>query len=77
MFTSSEVDWGRKDTSEQEIVYCLRLTEQRQYSYVIRFLNAAIEFCAVVIEEKKKQNKTQADHHEVNLIELQCNLTVI
>jgi len=52
MFTSSEVDQGRKDTFEQEIVYCLRLTEQRQYSYVIAFLNAAIEFCAVVIEEK-------------------------
>ncbi len=41
MFTSSEVDWGRKDTSEQEVVYCLKLTEQRQYPYVIRFLNAA------------------------------------
>jgi len=54
MFTSSEVDQDRKDTFEQEIVYCLRLTEQRQYSYVIRFLNAAIEFCAVVIEEKRK-----------------------
>ncbi len=52
MFTSSEVDQDRKGTFEQEIVYCLRLTEQRQYSYVIRFLNAAIEFCAVVIEEK-------------------------
>jgi hypothetical protein len=35
----------------------LRLTEQRQYSYVIRFLNAAIEFCAVVIEEKEKQTR--------------------
>jgi len=54
-------------------VYCLRLTEQRQYPYVTRFLNAAIGFHAVVIEEKKRQNKTQADHHEVNLIELQCN----
>ena len=52
MFTSSEVDQDRKGTFEQEIVYCLRLTEQRQYSYVIKFLNAAIEFCAVVIEEK-------------------------
>jgi hypothetical protein len=41
--------------------------------YVIRFLNAAIEFCVIVIEEKERQNKTQADHHEVNLIELQCN----
>jgi len=54
MFTSSEVDEGRKDTFEQEIVYCLRLTEQRQYSYVIRFLNVAIRFCAIVIEEKRK-----------------------
>jgi len=54
MFTSSEVDQGKKGTSEQEIVYCLRLTGQRQYSYVIRFLNAAIEFYAVVIEEKEK-----------------------
>jgi len=57
MFTSSEVDHDRKGTSEQEIVYCLRLTEQRQYSYVIRFLNAAIEFCAVVIEEKRKMKQ--------------------
>jgi len=54
MFTSSEVDQGRKDTSEQEIVYCLRLIRQRQYSYVIKFLNAAIEFHAVVTEEKRK-----------------------
>jgi len=54
MFTSSEVDQGRKDTSEQKIVYCLRLTEQRQYSYVTRFLDAAIEFCVIVIEEKRK-----------------------
>jgi len=54
MFTSSEVDQGRKDTFKQEIVYCLRLTEQRQYPYVIKFLNAAIEFCVVIIEEKRK-----------------------
>ncbi len=57
MFTSSEVDQGRKGTFEQEIVYCLRLTRQRQYSYVTRFLNAAIEFCAVVIEEKRKMRQ--------------------
>ena len=54
IFTSSEVDQDRKGTSEQEIVYCLRLTIQRQYSYIIRFLDAAIEFCAVVTEEKRK-----------------------
>jgi len=57
MFTSSEVNQGRKGTSEQEIVYCLRLTEQRQYSYVIRFLNAVIGFCAIVIEEKRKMKQ--------------------
>jgi len=27
----------------------------------------------IVTEKKKRQNKTQADHHEANLIELQCN----
>jgi len=57
MFTSSEVDQGRKGTSEQEIVYCLRLTEQRQYPYVIRFLNTTIEFCVIVIEEKRKMRQ--------------------
>jgi len=54
MFTSSEVGQGRKGTSEQETVYCLRLIRQRQYSYVIRFLNAAIEFHAIANEEKRK-----------------------
>jgi len=57
MFTSSEVDQGRKGTSEQEIVYCLRLTEQRQYPYVITFLNTTIEFCVIVIEEKRKMRQ--------------------
>jgi len=27
----------------------------------------------LLLKKKEKQNKTQADHHEVNLIELQCN----
>jgi len=57
MFTSSEVDQGRKGTSEQEIVYCLRLTKQRQYPYTIRFLDAAIGFCAVVTEEKREMKQ--------------------
>jgi len=34
----------------------LRLTEQRQYPYVIKFLNAAIEFHVVVTEEKREMN---------------------
>ena len=27
----------------------------------------------LLLKKKEKQNKTQTDHHEVNLIELQCN----
>ena len=27
----------------------------------------------LLLKKKEKQNKTQADHHRVNLIELQCN----
>jgi len=27
----------------------------------------------LLLKKKEKQNKTQADHHEANLIELQCN----
>jgi len=27
----------------------------------------------LLLKKKERQNKTQADHHEVNLIELQCN----
>jgi hypothetical protein len=72
MFTSSEVDWGRKDTSEQEIVYCLRLTEQRQYLMSLDFSMQQLNFVRCYWR-KRKWNKTQADHHEANLIELQCN----
>jgi hypothetical protein len=46
---------------------------QRQYSYVIRFLNAAIEFCAVVTEEKKrkKQDSGWSSWSELNWITMQ------
>jgi len=27
----------------------------------------------LLLKKKEKQNKTQTDHHEVNLIELQCD----
>ena len=27
----------------------------------------------LLLKKKERQNKTQTDHHEVNLIELQCN----
>jgi len=32
-----------------------------------------LNFMQFLLKKKKRQNKTQADHHEVNLIELQCN----
>jgi len=32
-----------------------------------------LNFMQLLLKKKEKQNKTQADHHEVNLIELQCN----
>ena len=32
-----------------------------------------LNFMQLLLKEKERQNKTQVDHHEVNLIELQCN----
>jgi len=32
-----------------------------------------LDFVQLLLKKKEKQNKTQADHHEANLIELQCN----
>jgi len=32
-----------------------------------------LNFVRLLLKKKEKQNKTQADHHEANLIELQCN----
>ncbi len=32
-----------------------------------------LNFVQLLLKKKQKQNKTQADHHKVNLIELQCN----
>ncbi len=32
-----------------------------------------LDFVWLLLKKKERQNKTQADHHEVNLIELQCN----
>jgi hypothetical protein len=50
----------------------LEAHRQRQYSYVIRFLNAAIEFCAVVTEEKKtEQDSGWSSWSELNWITMQ------
>jgi len=32
-----------------------------------------LDFVQLLLKKKEKQNKTQADHHEANLIEVQCN----
>ncbi len=32
-----------------------------------------LDFVQLLLKKKERQNKTQADHHEANLIELQCN----
>ncbi len=32
-----------------------------------------LNFMRLLLKKKKRQNKTQTDHHEANLIELQCN----
>jgi len=32
-----------------------------------------LNFVRLLLKKKERQNKTQADHHEVNLIELQCD----
>jgi len=37
------------------------------------FLIQQLNFVQLLLKKKEKQNKTQADHYEVNLIELQCN----
>jgi len=37
------------------------------------FLMQQLNSVQLLLKKKEKQNKTQADHHEVNLIELQCN----
>jgi len=37
------------------------------------FLMQQLNSVWLLLKKKEKQNKTQADHHEVNLIELQCN----
>jgi len=37
------------------------------------FLMQQFNFVQLLLKKKERQNKTQADHHEANLIELQCN----
>jgi len=37
------------------------------------FLMQQLNSVQLLLKKKEKQNKTQADHHEANLIELQCN----
>jgi len=37
------------------------------------FLMQQLNFMRLLLKKKERQNKTQVDHHEVNLIELQCN----
>ncbi len=37
------------------------------------FLMQQLNFMQLLLKKKEKWNKTQADHHEANLIELQCN----
>jgi len=39
----------------------------------LNFLMQQLDSVQLLLKKKEKQNKTQADHHEVNLIELQCN----
>jgi len=37
------------------------------------FLMRQLNFVRLLLKKKERQNKTQADHHRANLIELQCN----
>jgi len=37
------------------------------------FLMQQLNSVQLLLKKKKRQNKTQADHHEANLIELQCD----
>jgi len=37
------------------------------------FLMRQLNFVRLLLKKKERWNKTQADHHEANLIELQCN----
>jgi len=39
----------------------------------LNFLMQQMNFVQLLLKKKERRNKTQADHHRANLIELQCN----
>jgi len=39
----------------------------------LNFLMQQLDSVQLLLKKKERQNKTQTDHHEANLIELQCN----